>query len=184
MTELIPIVVDSYLLDALNGIKNAAVRRRLMKEITMDMCSGGDGIYVEKITVDDKGTAIITVVDYKSENILIYDFCISENYPFTVPKIKVNNLGYIDFLRIKTNTFQQLLKRLTGKDCLCCHSFACGERWSPGIRITQIISEIRMIRKERRIIINKFFADKIKDMYLIADIDLDSWLGIEICKKN
>ena len=39
-----------------------------------------------------------------------------------------------------------------------------------------MVNEIRDMRKKKRNIINKYYADKIKDKYLIDDINLDEWL--------
>ena len=104
-----------------------------------------------------------------------YDFIVGENYPFNRPKIFYQNRKYWEFLRGRHANLQTL-KKVTGKDCLCCSSFHCNDNWGPGNTLIHIIDEIRRIKQQKRAIINKLLADKIKARHLIVDIDLDSWL--------
>jgi hypothetical protein len=48
--------------------------------------------------------------------------------------------------------------------------------WSCGCKFSNILDEIKSFRKIIIHIAYKILADKIKDKYLIDDIDLDSWL--------
>ena len=104
-----------------------------------------------------------------------YGFIIGENYPFRSPKIFYQGRKYWEFLRGR-HTNLQTLKKVTGKDCLCCSSFHCNDNWGPGNTLIHIIDEIRRIKQQKRAVINKLLADKIKARYLVTDIDLDSWL--------
>lgn len=104
-----------------------------------------------------------------------YGFIIGENYPFRSPKIFYQGRKYWEFLRGR-HTNLQTLKKVTGKDCLCCSSFHCDDNWGPGNTLIHIIDEIRRIKQLKRAVINKLLADKIKARYLVTDIDLDSWM--------
>jgi len=166
------------LLTKLADLPNTPMRRRLSYEITnMNNESDNNKLYVQSIYADDSRKVYVTLVDYETEeNILVYDFIVSDNYPFNPPKIKVNGADYYNFLSIKSEKFRTILKTIYGVSCLCCNSFLCGDRWTPAIRLSGIVVEIRLHRKYKKAILNKYFTDKIKDLYLIDDIDLFSWL--------
>jgi hypothetical protein len=42
--------------------------------------------------------------------------------------------------------------------------------------LIHIIDEINLFRNYKKNIVNKIMADKIKEKYLIFDIDIESWL--------
>jgi len=170
-------VDNPILLQCLSEVKNGAVRRRITRELT-DIINDGDNnhLYLQSVYFDEKNKLCVTLVDCNQVNILIYDFHIDDNYPFHSPKINVNNKDYFKFLNIQTPEFRAILKKIHKLDCLCCNSYLCGDRWSPAIRLISIVNEIRVYRKYKRDIIHKFYTDKIKDLYLISDIDLFSWL--------
>jgi len=165
-----------YIIEGLSDIQSKPVRRRLTRELTeLQLSTGTNMIHVQSVELNEKGIPIVTIVDYTSENANIYEFN-TKDYPFRVPTIKINYSPYTEFLKIRTQKFNELLKKIKGLNCLCCNSYICSDKWTPALRLTNIIDEIRTFRKYRRDIINKFYADKIKDKYLISDIDLDSWL--------
>ena len=169
--ELEPSVTES-----LFQIKSNPIRRRLTRELTdLQKMTNSNFLYVQSVEMNRKDIPVVTIVDYSNENLNVYEFT-TDSYPFRVPKIKVNSSEYSEFLSIRTLTFQHLLKKIKGIACLCCNSYLCSDRWSPALKFSNIIEEIRIFRKYKRAIINKFYADKIKDKYLISDIDLDSWL--------
>jgi ubiquitin-protein ligase len=167
--------LDSTIIECLNKMKNKSIRKRLTREL-VSFNNNADELYIDSVVLNTNNSPMITIVDYNNENVNVYEFEITQHYPFTPPKVKINKTLYNDFLRIGSITFLHLLKKLKKYDCFCCHSYLCAERWSPAITIKQFIEEIRMFRKCKRDIVNKKYADKIKDKYLIADIDLDSWL--------
>lgn len=169
--------LDDSIQNSLNQIKTKCIRRRVERElIEISRTASDNMLYVQSINFDEKGGPIVVLVDCINESTNVYEFYIGGSYPFCTPKIKINYFDYIEFLRIRSIVFQNLLKQITKMNCLCCESYLCSDRWSPAIRLTKIVEEIRMFRKYKRDIINKFYADKIKDQYLISDIDLDSWL--------
>jgi len=150
----------------LSNIKTRHVRKRLTNELAH---FSPNELYLE---CGEKETIIVTILDASN----IYTFYITDNYPFHVPRIKINNYDYINFLKISSPRFQELLKKICGLNCLCCESYVCNGKWSPAMRLAHIINEIKKFRKYKRDIINKYYADKIIDKYLISDINLDTWL--------
>lgn len=169
--------LDDTIKKSLNEIKNNCICKRLTRELNdLSLSSDDNMLHIQSIEFDEKGFPIVALVDYSTDNINIYYFHLGEFYPFRNPKIKINNSDYLEFLRIRTFVFQQLLKKINGINCLCCESYLCNERWTPATRLINIVNEIRLFRKYKRDIINKFYANKIKRMYLFDDIDLDSWL--------
>ena len=148
---------------------NNGVRRRITKEL--------EKMYplyksVEVLILADS-TLCVIVKDVTHK----YEFVIRENYPFVSPTIFFQNRPYAEFLRISSATnVQALFKKITGNECLCCHSLNCFSNWSPAATLIRIVDEIREIMRIKRCAVNKLLADKIKSRYLMADIDLDSWL--------
>ena len=72
--------------------------------------------------------------------------------------------------------YRELLQKMSGLECLCCNNILCKDRWSPSITLIKIINEVNLFRIYKKNIIYKIMADKVKEKYLIQDIDLDSWL--------
>jgi len=105
-----------------------------------------------------------------------YGFVITYDYPFRPPRIFYQNRPYVDFLRTTMNNDRRQFRRITGYDCFCCSSISCANNWRPSFTLKSIISEIQVIKQKKRDFINKLMVDKIKRRYLVADIDLDSWL--------
>lgn len=170
------IQLDPSVTESLFQIKSGPIRRRLTRELTdLQKMTSNNFLYVQSVEMNKTGIPVVTIVDYSTENLNIYEFT-TDSYPFRVPKIKVNSFEYIEFLKIRTPTFQHLLKKIKGLNCLCCNSYLCSDRWTPALKFINIIEEIQTFRKYKRDIINKLYANKIKEKYLISDIDLDSWL--------
>jgi len=153
-------------------INSNAMKTRIKKELKnlYDMFNNIEvNLNENTITI-----SIVELIDGKQH---IYGFEISENYPFIPPKIFYQNKTYLKYLINNfTSNNIQLLKKVSGYDCLCCHSYQCRDNWSPAVTIDKIIGEIHSNRKIKRKMINKIMADKIKFKYLIQDIDLDCWL--------
>lgn len=122
--------------------------------------------------------SVISFVIYSNtENVLEYKITMSiDSYPFIPPKIYYKDNPYISFLKMPTQRFQSALKQLTNKECLCCDSFCCRDKWSPCFTITHIIEEINNIRKIKKNIILKVLIEQVKLTYLIDDIDICSYI--------
>jgi hypothetical protein len=110
----------------------------------------------------------------------MYTFIINEMYPFYSPLFYFNNEPYSHYLRVPSQRFSEHIKKYTGKVCFCCSSLSCKYNWSPAVKLRMFIDELNKIRQHKRNAAYKILADKIKDNYLIDDIDLDSFL---FCKS-
>jgi hypothetical protein len=116
----------------------------------------------------------ITVSFKRNHN--CYIFRIPSHYPFMNPTLTINGLNQNNFFDLKTNRTRSILKYITGFTCLCCHSYLCKNNWSPAITLQVVINQIEEYKEIKKNIFLKILADKIKEKYLINDIDLDSWL--------
>jgi hypothetical protein len=110
------------------------------------------------------------------ENEENYSFIFNNTYPFTAPQIYYNGKSYLELLRITDNDERNILLKYKKKDCLCCESYNCGANWCPSIKLTNIIDEIRSVVQLKKAIVHILLADKIKEKYLIDDIDINSYL--------
>jgi ubiquitin-protein ligase len=105
-----------------------------------------------------------------------YGFIFTDTYPFNPPKIYYNGEPYLELLKLKTKFEKTMLKKYKNKECLCCDSYYCSENWTPALRLNVVIDEIKEIVQFKKTIIKVFLANKIKDQYLIDDIDINSYL--------
>ena len=166
--------ITEYNTQVLMSFDNSIIRGRVRKEL--------DKMYPHftQITADknDKNQLTITLHEINESNDLQkYEFTICVDYPFKPPKVAFQNRPYREFLQISHSPQDlKLFKQVSGLECLCCTSLTCNGNWSPGYMMTHIVDEVRTIRKYRRNMIYKIIADKIKTRYLVADIELDSWL--------
>ena len=82
----------------------------------------------------------------------------------------------MDMLQMRGNYERDMVKKLRGNDCLCCHSLNCSANWSPAVRLYHIINEIKSILKFKKDIINLLLADKIKIKYNIPYAYFEAYL--------
>jgi ubiquitin-protein ligase len=128
------------------------------------------------IIMNEDGKIIFNIEKNENDNKKkIYNFVISNNYPFEPPKVYINNKNYRQFLRCP-NKFLKILKYIRGIDCLCCNSCICRNNWSPAMTMKYIIEEITYNKMTKFNIMIKILLDKIKEKFLNRDIELDSWL--------
>jgi hypothetical protein len=148
------------------------IRRRLTKECK-SLIKTCNKIVVKYSHNED----IIVNVYKKEENILnLYSFKIPIAYPFNSPRFIINSIPQNEFFDLKTNRFRNILRYIKGITCLCCHSCISRTNWTPAITIENIINQLIEYKKIKYNIGLKIMSDKIKEKYLISDIDLDSWL--------
>jgi ubiquitin-protein ligase len=131
-----------------------------------------------KILWDAELNNVIIEIDetLKNDNIDTYTFTVDRTYPFHSPKFHFNNEPYSHYLKLPSQRFSELLKKFINKTCLCCSSLSCKYNWSPAVKLKMFIDELNKIRQYKRNIVHKILADKVKDKYLIDDVDLDSFL--------
>ena len=149
------------------------LRKRLAKDL--NNLSNITQIHISDFYIDSENNANVTIIDSKYSTYNTYSFCL-RFYPFYPPKIRINNVEYTDFLKITNPYFSSRLNNIYNIDCLCCNSCTCPNNWGPLVSLNKIIDEIRLFRRYRRDIINVIMCEKIKNRYLIDDIDLSSWL--------
>lgn len=126
---------------------------------------------------DETKNVLIEIQDIiKDDEKDIFKFIVVEDYPFHSPNFYYNNKPYSHYLGIPSQRFSELLKKFVNKTCLCCSSLACKYNWSPGVKLKMFIDELNKLRQYKRNIVHKILADKVKDKYLIDDVDLDSFL--------
>jgi hypothetical protein len=157
------------LAEAFELINNMGVHKRIKKECEMLFKEYPDTI----ISVgNDKKQVTIRIKDKDKT----YMFTLNAfSFPFTPPEIYINDHKYIEFLNINSHYERNMVKYFTGLDCFCCHSFDCKKNWNPTFKLNNVINEIHNICKIRKNILNKIIADKIKEKYLLPEIDLDCW---------
>ena len=164
--------INSNNLLPLELITNPVIKKRISREIIML-----DEKYLSIFFYIDENMKlpVLMIVDEKFKNNNIYSIIFNNNYPFVSPIVKINFACYYHFLKLN-NLSLQILKKIHYKDCLCCSSILCSNNWSPTCTINNIIKEIRKNKSYKRDIMYKIMMNRIKDKYLIEDINLDSWL--------
>jgi ubiquitin-protein ligase len=153
-------------------IKSRTMAKRLKREFESLL----DIYDILKLEYNMKGELQIFFQKKDDYNFNIFCFTFPDCYPFRPPVITINEKGYFNSLRLRSTRFNSVLKYLNGMSCLCCSSFLCRDHWSPAFTVKKILLEIEEFKLVRRNIVRKLLLDKIKDKYLVKDIDLDSWL--------
>lgn len=130
-----------------------------------------------KLNTDEISNFItLEIFENNDELIPIYKFVIKQFYPFRPPDVYYKNLSYENIYKVSSQRVQKYLTLLTNKDCLCCTSILCSNNWYVTLNFFDIIKEINNYRKIKKNIFIKILADKIKNKYLIDDINLDCYL--------
>jgi len=148
------------------------IARRLKKEHT-ELIKTCNKIIIEH---NETGELFFNVYKQEKKYLNLYSFKITLNYPFTPPILKINGNPSNEFYNLPTNRFRQGLKFIKGINCMCCHSYLCNSNWSPAYTINNIIKQVEEYKQIKFNIVLKIISDKIKEKYLIEDIDLYSWL--------
>jgi hypothetical protein len=130
-----------------------------------------------KLNTDEVSNFItLEIFENNDELIPIYKFVIKQFYPFRPPDVYYKNLSYENIYKVSSQRVQKYLTLLTNEDCLCCSSMLCSNNWYVTLNFFDIIKEINNYRKIKKNIFIKILADKIKNKYLIDDINLDCYL--------
>ena len=106
----------------------------------------------------------------------VYKFILNSHYPFRPPESYLNNTIYSTILQMKGDYEKEMVKKIKGQDCLCCHSVNCSANWSPAIKLFYIINEIKDTLKFKRDVINVMLAAKIKKQYNIPYAYIERYL--------
>jgi ubiquitin-protein ligase len=106
----------------------------------------------------------------------IYKFILPITYPFSPPKILINDRPYIYTIQMPSTRFTEILKEIEGKNCLCCDSQICYSNWGPAITIPRLIKEIEYNKNIMKRIVKYILLRTIKKKYLIMDIPIEKYL--------
>ena len=165
--------------DELEKIKNRGVKSRLKNECNLlykDYHNVLIDVISDKITIN----AMEFIITNNNNTIItkrrVYKFILTNHYPFRPPEIYVNNTMYSNVLQMRGEYEKEMVKKIKGQDCLCCHSLNCNANWSPAIKLFHIINEIKDTLKFKRDIINVMLADKIKKKYNIPYAYIERYL--------
>jgi hypothetical protein len=155
------------------NIPTKFIFRRLIRE-SKDFSERFESLFVKYN--DNKYEVYLKDKLYKKNN--DYCFILDEYYPFKPLQLLVNNIEYKKFLFDNTNNikYREIFIKIFGNICLCCDNILSNKRWSPAITFIKIIDELDIFRTYKKGIIYKIITDKIKNKYLINDIDLECWL--------
>ena len=163
----------------LEKIKHRGVKSRLKNECNI-LYKDYHNVVID--VVPDKITVSATeFMNTNNNNIItskkrVYKFILNSHYPFRPPESYLNNTIYSTILQMKGDYEKEMVKKIKGQDCLCCHSVICNANWSPAIKLFNIINEIKSTLKFKRDMINVMLADKIKKQYNIPYAYIERYL--------
>jgi len=140
--------------DQIELIKMKGLRNRIKNECNI-LYKQYHNVLIE---FDIEKNITIKAVEFTNTNAITYKFLITHLFPFYPPKIFVNNLSYLNILKMTGEYEKNTLKKIIGQDCLCCHSLNCSVNWSPAIKLYNIIDEIKNTLKIKRDIVNLLLA--------------------------
>ena len=104
-------------------------------------------------------------------------FIFSDDYPFKPPKVYINNKLYKNMLIYQKNTIKKNIYEtyfINENVCLCCSTILC--KWSPLNKLINILPEIKTNVEYLHRYIEILHAKKIKEKYLIDDINIEGYL--------
>ena len=117
------------------------------------------------------------------KNKLNIEFTIPGGWPFRTPSVKVNNYDYTNLKLVNQFrvyhkghylTSSEYIKKTMNKDCLCCDSLLCADKWNPTIYFIDLVKEIENVIKIRRRLVENFMIQKLKENYQLPDM----WKGL------
>jgi ubiquitin-protein ligase len=172
------------IIEELNRTNVNSIKRRLARDL-FDLQNKGAYIYVEYNYENDissnknnNNIHLFTINIILSENDDLITVQICRDYPFRPPKnITINYKCYKRLLIINSqktvnevkSLYYDFNKQKMLDCCLACSSITCHERWSPGVRLSNIVQEIKNNKKLRRAVIDTLLASKILNRYLTDD---------------
>ena len=125
-------------------------------------------------------TSVLVMPMLKYNINVIFQF--GNEYPFIQPSVLLQRkdtgetIYYKKTLYFASKTMSDILFNQFNIRCLCCKSVTCGEQWSPIRHFDFILNEIDEFFKIKNRIIEKLHALKVKQRYLIDDINIQEWL--------
>lgn len=169
MSELTYEYIDTILINKLKMTPKQSIGRRIFCEYKQLFKNNN----ITNVKFDVNNSQILFTFDLNNNHIL---FNISPNFPFIPPQISLNGAKYNNFLNFPSSRFQQIYEKIFNFDCMCCHSIFCRDNWNFTTSFSILLDYVKYYCSIKVLISNKIMADKIKDKYLINDINLDEWL--------
>jgi len=161
----------------LDRFQIGSIKKRIVNELFEFQTKGAYiySEYREQLNNFNKPSILITIIPFEQDN--IFHFTITKDYPFVPPiEFTINYKKYTKYLKIESSKTLNELREFNDIKCLCCTTIACGQNWSPALKMHDYINEYNKIKKYRRNIINRLLASKIVQKYLISDINLIEWI--------
>lgn len=124
-------------------------------------------------------TALLMPMLHYNINIV---FQFVNEYPFIQPTVVLQlkdtgeTIYYKKMLYSESKMINDILFNQFKIRCLCCESVTCGEHWSPIRHFDFILNEINEFLQIKSRLIEKLHALKVKQRYLIDDINIQEWL--------
>jgi ubiquitin-protein ligase len=160
----------------LSIISNNFLKKRVKREIELlikeNTCLE-ESLNVEQ-QLNNQHEYIVKFKNIKDEN--NYKFILPCNYPFSAPKLRINEKNIAFYHRITNKTFNESLRKYTGIVCFCCETILCSNNWHPAFTFKHVINDINRYKQARRQIIDRLLIEIIKRKYLIDDINIIEWL--------
>ena len=88
-----------------------------------------------------------------------------DNYPFKGPSFSFNDQEWSMIYRTGS-LFHEDMALISGKECLCCHSFMCPDNWHCVSRITQVVQEFMDITTYKVRVVERFLCKRLQEYYL------------------
>ena len=88
-----------------------------------------------------------------------------DDYPFKGPSFSFNDQEWSMIYRTGS-LFHEDMALISGKECLCCHSFMCPDNWHCVSRITQVVQEFMDITAYKVRVVERFLCKRLQEYYL------------------
>ena len=160
-------VVANYKM--LYKIQHNLIRRRLINEYKH---LRSKYTYIS-ITISNYKTTTVTIICNNNR----FKFIIGEHYPFIQPIALINGIVYTEHLCIPFTRLLSTENILYSKySRYKSHMSLCHNNWSVSCTINQIIDECNELMLIKTNILLTIMVDKLKDKYLLQDINIIEWL--------
>ena len=88
----------------------------------------------------------------------------------------IDKTSYSDFLKIENPKYKDILKQLTGTDCLCCSSISCPDNWTVSYTLSKLIYEFKDNIKIKQKIRILYICNLIKDKFKISFLPIEQYI--------
>lgn len=164
--------------EKLNIINNSMISKRMKRELNemkqLHIFNNEHDIHISKLNEGNYTDYCIIIQNNLDKK--TYKFILPQNYPFSPPKVFVNNKSYLQYLKLNSDHFRQLLLNHKSIYCFCCKTILCSNNWVPRLKLKMIFDELHYFHSVCLEIAHAVIIDVIKRKYLIDDINILEWL--------